>query len=273
MMNSSTVWGNSSRLRFFITYSNDGDRQGNRVAENMFVGAENLTKWDRFVDTWVAAMRHPRYLRVNGRPVFKMLIPSNYLDWQCGRNGSLANTLFGRLRARAQAAGVGNPIIGGGWHNPSIPIPTPAPAPRPVVAGYMRYPDTFVNCSGGCALQHFADITNATRCMGLCNSTAGCAAVTVGNSGCTLDSGAGPGAPRAGVDVWVRVPPEVRYDWTGTYNDAVPVCPQPHPTEVCQRYVPGRPPGAFVQPAAPAVCVSRRLTFPSVDVRQPPFPH
>jgi len=37
-------------------------------------------------------------------------------------------------------------------------------------------------------------------------------------------------------DVWVKVNAPVRYDWTGTYNDAVPVCPQPHPTDVCAKY-------------------------------------
>lgn len=35
---------------------------------------------------------------------------------------------------------------------------------------------------------------------------------------------AGPGAPGAG-DTYVRVLPGLNWEWTGTYNDAQPVCP------------------------------------------------
>ena len=60
-------------------------------------------------------MASPRYLKVSGRPVFKILGPFNFLSRQCGGNTTLALSLIRRLRATAVSAGVGNPLIGGGW--------------------------------------------------------------------------------------------------------------------------------------------------------------
>jgi len=197
MANSTDMWENTSRLHFFITYSNDGDRQGNAFAHDMFVGPTNLSRWDSFVGTWVRAMRHPRYLTVNGRPVFKVLIPDNFLGWQCGSNTTLADSLLQRLRSAAAVAGVGDPIIGGGWHNPSVPIPAVPPEPRPVQAGYMHYPKTYINCSGGCTLGHYPNVTEAGPCQSICNATFGCTAITINSSsGCIINNDDGPGAPR-----------------------------------------------------------------------------
>lgn len=52
-------------------------------------------------------------LKVNGRPVFKILIPSVFIH-ECGGNATLATGLLDRLRDAARSAGVGNPLIGGG---------------------------------------------------------------------------------------------------------------------------------------------------------------
>ena len=65
MLNSTTVWKSTARLKFFITYSNDIDAQ----SPGSFVGAAGAAKWALLVKTWVAAMQHPRYLRVGGRQV------------------------------------------------------------------------------------------------------------------------------------------------------------------------------------------------------------
>jgi hypothetical protein len=60
-------------------------------------------------------MASPRYMKVGGRPVFKILGPYNFLARQCGGNTTLALSLIAQLRQRALAAGVGNPLVGGGW--------------------------------------------------------------------------------------------------------------------------------------------------------------
>lgn len=71
-----------------------------------------MAKWASLVGTWVRAMSHARYLRVGGRPVFKVLIPEIFF-LECGRNSTLVVARLGELRAAAKAAGVGDPIIGG----------------------------------------------------------------------------------------------------------------------------------------------------------------
>ena len=68
-------------------------------------------------------MRHPRHLKVDGRPLFKILGPSHFLGTQCSGNATLAQERIDEFRALAQAAGVGNPIIGGGWVTGSQPMP------------------------------------------------------------------------------------------------------------------------------------------------------
>jgi hypothetical protein len=53
---------------------------------------------------------------------------------------------------------------------------------------------------------------------------------------CTLLSAAGPGSPDPHLDTYVRVPGQVTWEWTGTYNAAPPVCPT-EPNWECKRYV------------------------------------
>ena len=96
-------------IRFSISLSND------LWQANEFVGPAGLARWYSYVDTWVGAMANPRYMKVDGRPVFKILGPYNFLARQCGGNTTLALSLIAQLRLRALAAGVGNPLVGGGW--------------------------------------------------------------------------------------------------------------------------------------------------------------
>ena len=111
MLNSSSVWANTTgRLHFAIAYSNDVDRS----RAGMFVGDAGRAAWLSRVPTWVRAMAHPRYLAVNGRPIFQVLIPDIFLS-QCGGNVTLAQDLLELLRAAGRAAGVGAPLVGGGW--------------------------------------------------------------------------------------------------------------------------------------------------------------
>jgi hypothetical protein len=239
MLNSSTIWNGVKRLHFFITYSNDIDRGTPKV----FVGTVGEAKWMGLVSTWVSAMQHHRYLKVGGRPVFKVLIPSIFIT-ECGQNATLATLRLAQLTAAAKAAGLQAPLIGGGWQNPSTPANTANPngSPRPHPQGYMRYNNTHVDChtgahplAGGCTLKTVAAASIAD-CQQICNYTLGCTAITVEyatnytRSGpplsCAILTRSGPGGGNATCDTYVRVPGEVEYDWTGTYNAA----PPPDPT-------------------------------------------
>jgi hypothetical protein len=124
MANDSSVWpapgsggGGEGGIRFVLSYSNDLCKPGE------YVGAAGLAKWLSYSRTFVRAMGHPRYLRVGGRPVFKVLAPYNFLQRQCSGNQTLAQSLLRQLRDIAVAAGVGNPLIGGGWVGEDEPVP------------------------------------------------------------------------------------------------------------------------------------------------------
>ena len=69
MLNSSAVWANATRMRFALAYSNDVDAAR---APGMFVGDAGRAEWLSRVGTWVAAMGHPRYLALSGRPIFQV---------------------------------------------------------------------------------------------------------------------------------------------------------------------------------------------------------
>ena len=227
MLNSSLVWAGASRLHFFITYSNDIDAG----SPGMFVGAAGAAAWAALVRTWVAAFAHPRYLRVGGRPIFEVLIPAVFA-LQCGGNTTLANALLAQLRAAGAAAGVGAPLIGGGWALPSVPGAAP-PAPRSHPEGYMLYAGAGIpSCAGACSLGNLTG--GVAACEAGCNATPGCAAFVARQGGCELKAAAGPGAPGAG-DVYVRVLEAAAFDFTATYNAAPPVCPGFDDWE-CPRY-------------------------------------
>lgn len=65
------------------------------------------------------------------------------------------------------------------------------------------------------------------QCQRLCNMTQGCTAVTMDHAAttCAILSASGPGGGDATHDTMVRVPGEVAFDWTGTYNAAPPPDP------------------------------------------------
>ena len=125
MLNTSQWDRLNGTLRFLISYSTDFDAVSVPAAVGMFVGQKGLERWDSYVSTWVDAMAHSKYLKVDGRPVFKILGPSNFLDASCEKNSSHAQFLIDRFRDFAVKAGVGNPIIGGGWVSNDLPMPSP----------------------------------------------------------------------------------------------------------------------------------------------------
>ena len=221
MLNSTEVWSNTTgRLKFALAYSNDVDR----TAAGMFVGDAGRAKWVERVDLWVSAMKHPRYLSVGGRPVFQVLIPDIF-ETQCGGNVTLAEELLELFREAGRAAGVGAPVIGGGWLVPAI-APGSGNAPLPHPEGYMRYNGTDVPCDAGpCDIARVPGAATPEFCMGACNATGGCTSFAwyASNSTCVLKSYAGPGAPGLG-DFFVRVADDIAWEWRGTYNDAEPIC-------------------------------------------------
>lgn len=229
MLNSSTVWAGVRRLRFFVTFSNDVDAAtGGRAT---FAGSQGRALWHSFVGTWVRAMAHPHYLRIDGRPVFKLLLQDTFVRQQCGNNSTLANELLQTLREVAVVAGVGLPLVGMGGQVPSIPASARA-APLPHPQGYMRYnrTDIFGSNLGSGML-----VPAPEACQMACNHTQGCSAFTLAYSPtrmllseidhaqnhasrwCQLKTATGPGVANASIDTFVRVPEPVQLDFTGTY--------------------------------------------------------
>lgn len=98
--------------------------------QDEFVGAAGLARWRSYIATWISAMASPRYLRVDRRPVFKILGPYNFLARQCGGNTTLALSLIAQLRAQAVNAAVGDPLIGGGWIGETQSLPPPEHRPE-----------------------------------------------------------------------------------------------------------------------------------------------
>lgn len=219
MMNSTSVWEGVTRLRFAVAYSNDVDRS----RDGQFVGDAGRTAWLSRVSTWTRAFSHARYLAVGGRPIFSVLIPDIFVNVQCSGNVSLAEELLELLRAAGRDAGVGAPVIGGGWLEPAQP---PDVAPRPHPDGYMLYAGTDVPCGGSTPCDIRTASGSVGDCIGLCNATAGCVAFAfyTGNSTCVLKDVAGPGAPGPLSDTYVRVAADVAWEWRSTYNDAEPLC-------------------------------------------------
>ena len=248
MLNSTTIWQNTSRLHFFISYVTSTHSSTPYVTtSNCFVGTAGDRKWAALVKTWVAgaflcfktrpilsfilaprnltlpamaalaAMAHPRYLRVNNRPVFKFLHPRKLMA-ECGNNATLVTLRLDELRVAAIARRLGNPLIGGGWQNPS----TAAGVPKPHPHGFTEFKNTKLDCGmSECTIDDVA-AKNVQQCQALCNSTAGCVAVTIShnNASCALLNSSARGKADPTHDTWVRARVTVEYDFTGTYNAA-----------------------------------------------------
>jgi hypothetical protein len=71
--------------------------------------------WDRCVEYWVEQMRHPSYLRVGGRPVFKVHSGGGMIQ-QCDGDVKTAKARLDRFRKAVADAGLGRVLIGAGYH-------------------------------------------------------------------------------------------------------------------------------------------------------------
>lgn len=69
--------------------------------------------WDECVALWARCMAHPSYLRIDGRPVFKVH-GGHYFIAQNGNDPEKCRTRLERLREAVRAQGLGEPIIGCG---------------------------------------------------------------------------------------------------------------------------------------------------------------
>ncbi len=90
------------RLRFIIEFCNHPPFEAATDAD-----------WDRCIQTWLKALRHPSYLRVGGKLVFKVHGGDFFLQ-QNGGDPSRARARLDELRQAARQAGLGEMLIGGG---------------------------------------------------------------------------------------------------------------------------------------------------------------
>lgn len=76
--------------------------------------------WDSACVEWLAAMRHRSYLRVGGRPVFKIHGLHHFFQ-QNGGDARRVTQRIERMRRLAQSVGVPNPLIGAGVMATGVP--------------------------------------------------------------------------------------------------------------------------------------------------------
>lgn len=69
--------------------------------------------WDECVALWVRCMAHPSYLRIDGRPVFKVH-GGHYFIAQNGNAPEKCRARLEKIREALRAQGLGEPIIGCG---------------------------------------------------------------------------------------------------------------------------------------------------------------
>lgn len=95
------------RMKFVIEYCNHRP-----------FGVSDPQQWKKCVDFWVQCMQHPSYLRVAGRPVFKVHGSGAFYE-QCGGSPEKVKGFLDVLRNAAREAGVGELVIGCGAVGPS----------------------------------------------------------------------------------------------------------------------------------------------------------
>ena len=93
---------NANRMKFAIEYCN---HEPFRIKEQ--------TDWDWAVKTWVEMMKHPSYLRVGGKPFFKIHSWHHYW-FENGENLDQCIARMQQLRQAVREAGLGEILVGGG---------------------------------------------------------------------------------------------------------------------------------------------------------------
>ena len=93
---------NADRMKFAIEYCNHEPFQ-----------IKEQTDWDWAVKYWIEVMKHPSYLRVAGKPLFKVHSWHHYW-FENGENMDQCLKRLHQLRQAARDAGLGELLIGGG---------------------------------------------------------------------------------------------------------------------------------------------------------------
>jgi len=101
---------NAKMMRFFIEYCN---------APNF--SARDEEEWNTCIKTWVAAMKHPSYLRIDGRLVFKVHGVTQFLKTH-DNDLELCRKRLDALRTAVHEAGLGEMIIGVGISGQTPPL-------------------------------------------------------------------------------------------------------------------------------------------------------
>jgi hypothetical protein len=119
------------RMKFFIEYCNP-----------LRFSAENDEQWAQCIRVWVEAMKHPSYLRVDGRLVFKVHDVSGFLSVN-NQDIDLCRKRLDTLREAVRAAGLGEMIIGVGisGKTPTLGKKWPSAAIFDFSATYMSVPE------------------------------------------------------------------------------------------------------------------------------------
>jgi hypothetical protein len=95
--------------------------------------------WEAACREWCRAMTHPSYLRVGGRPVFKVHSIQAFLD-QCGGDQTQVAARLATFRRIARDSGLTDPLIGGGSMAGGVPSAESA-APYDFLSTYMDVPN------------------------------------------------------------------------------------------------------------------------------------
>jgi hypothetical protein len=118
------------RMRFGIEYCNHAPYQ-----------VKSADDWNYCLRTWVAAMRHPSYLRVGGRRVFKVHSWHHFWD-ENGKDAGACRARLDGFRKAVREAGLGEMIIGCGIASGEKILPGhPAGALFDFTGTYMEVPN------------------------------------------------------------------------------------------------------------------------------------
>lgn len=119
------------RMKFFIEYCNQGN-----------FSAETEEQWAQCIHVWVEAMKHPSYLRVDGRLVFKVHGVTEFLNAN-GSDINLCRQRIDTLRQTVRAVGLGEMIIGVGisGKTPTLGRKWPSASVFDFTGTYMSVPE------------------------------------------------------------------------------------------------------------------------------------
>jgi len=123
-----TASPHNSRLKFTVEFVNHPP-----------FGITSDAAWESACREWCKTMKHPSYLRIGGRPLFKVHGVQYFLE-QNGKHPERAADRLATLRRIARELGLPNPLIGGGVGVGAVAAGSAA-APYDFLTTYMEIPD------------------------------------------------------------------------------------------------------------------------------------